>query len=192
MNDQARKRDAILNREAVFANAIGAAVFEKPKVSYWMVLIPILFVYFFYRIQKYKKCRQDFDRQFMTARRQAMELAEAAVASGQNADVAAAARRSGLPDALEAPFAAWLRALTAYYMDLLKADGDTFDALVRSAYPDRTGFLLDLNRLDQVEKDFYTALKPRLAATEGAAEIIAVIQTRSRELRRQMAHQIFA
>ena len=192
MNDLARKRDAILNREMVFANAVGAAVFEKPKVSFWMVLIPILFLYFVYRMQKYKKGRQEFDRQFMTARRQAMELAEAAVAGGHQADVAAAVHRSGLPGALEAPFGAWIKILTAFYTDLLRARGGTFEALVRATYPDRAHFVLDLNRLDRVEKDFYTALKPRLVAAEGATEIIAVIQTRSRELRRQMAHQIFA
>ena len=37
-----RKQELILEQELVFANAIGAAVFEKPRISYWMVLIPIL------------------------------------------------------------------------------------------------------------------------------------------------------
>lgn len=192
MRNLARKRDLILNREMVFANAIGAAVMQKPKVSYWMVLIPILFLFFFYRMQKYKKGRQEFDLQLMTARRQAMELAEAALASGHKPDVAAAVRQSGLPEVLESPFGAWLRALSAFYMGLLKADGDSFDALVRSTYPGRSRFLLDLNRLDQVEKDFYAVLAPRLTEVEGAVEIIGLIQARSRELRLEMARRIFA
>jgi len=43
-----------------------------------------------------------------------------------------------------------------------------------------------------VEKEFYTVLKPQLAATEGAATIIATIEEQSRRLRRDLAEQIFA
>ncbi|MCK7506199.1 MAG: NF038143 family protein [Desulfobacterales bacterium] len=80
------------------------------------------------------------------------------------------ARQSGLPDALEKPYASWLKALVEYYTDLLAADGDSFEALVRSAYRNRTDYLLTLNRLNTVEKEFYAALKPQMAATEGAAD----------------------
>ena len=40
-------------------------------------------------------------------------------------------------------------------MDLLAAEGDSFEALVRSAYRNRTNYLLTLNRLNTVEKEFY-------------------------------------
>jgi len=45
-----RKRELILGRELAFANAWSGAVREA-KVSFWMVLLPILFVYFMYRMQ---------------------------------------------------------------------------------------------------------------------------------------------
>jgi len=41
-----RKQELILEQERAFANALGAAVFDKPRISYWMVLLPILFLYF--------------------------------------------------------------------------------------------------------------------------------------------------
>ena len=71
MNAIDRRKELILDRELDFANAIGAAVFEKPRVSFWMIMIPLLFIYFIYRMQKYKDGRIKFDEEFMAARRRA-------------------------------------------------------------------------------------------------------------------------
>lgn len=192
MKSLERKKELILQRELMFANAIGAEVFEKPKVSYWMVLIPILFLYFVYRMQRFKTGRMKFDQEFMTTRRRAMDLAVEAVETGVTPNIDRIIQESGLTAALEKPYASWLRALVDYYLDLLSANGDSFDALVRSTYRNRTNYLLTLNRLSTVEKEFYTALKPQLAATEGAAAVVATIEEHSRRLRRDLAEQIFA
>ncbi len=187
-----RKKELILQRELAFANAVGSAVFEKPKVSFWMVLVPLLFLYFIYRMQKFKNGRLNFDREFMITRRKALDLAVEAQETGAKPNIDRVARQSGLMDVLEKPYASWLRALVDHYTDLLAASGDSFETLVRSAYRNRTDFLLALNRLSTVEKDFHAALKPHMAATEGAAAIIATIEEQSRRLRREMAEQIFA
>jgi hypothetical protein len=187
-----RKKDLILQHELLFADAVGAMVFEKPQASFWMILLPILFVYFIYRMQKYKNGRLKFDQEFMSTRRKAIDIAVEAVETGARPSIDRVVRDSGLPDSLEKPYASWLRSLVDYYMDLLAADGDSFEALVRSAYRNRTGYLLILNRLNTVEKEFYTALKPRLAATEGADAVIATIEEQSRRLRRELAERIFA
>lgn len=187
-----RKQELILQQELAFANAVGAAVFQKPKVSYWMVLAPFLFLYFIYRMQKYKTGRISFDREFMVTRRKAMELATEAIESGVRPDIDAIARDAGLRDALEEPYGAWLRALVEYYTDLLTAPGDSFAALVRSAYRSRGDYLLALNRLGSVEKEFYAALKSQMTTTEGAADVITLIEEHSRRLRRESAERIFA
>jgi len=192
MKSLERKKELILQRELLFANAIGAAVFEKPKVSFWMVLIPILFLYFVYRMQRFKSGRMKFDQEFMTTRRKALVLAVEALETGVKPNIDRIARVSGITDALEKHYASWLRTLVDYYDDLLAAEGDTFEALVRSAYHNRTNYLLTLNRLNTVEKEFYSALKPQLAATEGAPAVIAAIEEHSRRLRRDLAEQIFA
>jgi hypothetical protein len=187
-----QKKELILQRELLFANAIGAEVFEKPKVSFWMVLIPILFIYFIYRMQRFKSGRMKFEQEFMTTRRKALDLAIEALETGVKPNIDRVARESGITDALEKPYAFWLRTLVDYYGDLLAANGDSFEALVRSAYHNRTNYLLTLNRLSTVEKEFYSALKPRLAATEGAAAVIATIEEQTRRLRRDLAEQVFA
>jgi hypothetical protein len=187
-----RKKELILQRELAFSNAVGAAVFEKPKVSFWMVLVPLLFLYFIYRMQRYKSGRMRFDEEFMTTRRRAMNIAFEAVEAGSRPDIDRIARESGLTEALEKPYASWLKVLVDFYMDLLAANGDSFESLVRSAYRNRTNYLLTLNRLGTVEREFYAAVKPQLAATEGAADVIATIETRSQQLRRDLAENIFA
>ena len=187
-----RKRDLILEQERAFANALGASVFDKPRISYWMVLLPILFLYFVYRMQKFKAGRLKFDQDFMVTRRKAMEIAIEGIETGSRPDIDAIARESGLRDELEKPYAAWLKALVEHYTDLLSAAGDSYDALVRSAYRTRTDCLLALNRLGAAEKEFYTALKTQMGATEGAADVIATIQEQSRQLRRELAERVFA
>lgn len=192
MNEIARKKELILKRELTFANAIGSMVIEKPRVSFWMVLIPILFLYFIYRMQRYKNGRSKFDEEFMTTRRRAMNLAVEAVETGEKPDIDRIVRQAGLSDTLEQSYASWVRVLVEYYVDLLSAEGDSFESLVRSVYRSRTNYLLILSRLGTVEKEFYQALKPQLAATEGAGEIIAAIEKQSQQLRRKLAEQIFA
>jgi hypothetical protein len=82
-------------------------------------------------------------------------------------------------------------ALVDYYLDLLAAEGASFESLVRAAYSSRSNYLLTLNRLSVAEKTFYKALAPHLAATEGAAEIISKIESHSQELRLELADHVF-
>ena len=191
MTALAHKKDLILQRELAFANAIGTSVLDKPKVSFWMVLIPILFVYFIYRMQTFKNGRIKFDEEFMTNRRRAMDAALVAVETRCRPDIAALTGSSGLPEALHEPYATWMKALVEHYMELLAADGHSFESLVRSAYRDRSSYLLALNRLTTVEKEYYQALKPHLEAAEGAADIIATIEAQSQQLRRELVEQVF-
>jgi len=192
MKGLARKQELILEQERAFANALGAAVFDKPRISYWMVLLPILFLYFVFRMQKFKTGRMQFDQDFMVTRRKAMAIAIEGAETGRRPDIDAIARESGLRDALEKPYAAWLQALVEHYTDLLSAAGDSIEALARSAYRTRTDYLLALNRLGTVEKEFYAALKHQMSTTEGAADVITTLEEQSRQLRRELAERIFA
>jgi hypothetical protein len=187
-----QKKELILQRELLFANEIGSIVFEKPKVSFWMILIPILFLYFVYRMQKFKNGRLKFNEEFMVSRRRAMEIAFESVKTRSKPNIDQAVREIGLSDALEKPYASWLRVLVDYYTDILSAEGDSLESLTRSAYRGKTEYLLNLNRINSVEKEFYAALKPRMADAEGADEIIAIIQRESQRLRRDLADSMYA
>ncbi len=52
-----------------------------------MVLVPLLFLYFIHRMQKYKSGRMKFDEDFMVTRRRALELAIETLESDQRIDL---------------------------------------------------------------------------------------------------------
>lgn len=191
MTTLAQKKEIILRHEQVLANSIGATVFEKPRVSFWMILIPFLFLYFIYRMQRFKLGRMKFDEEFMTARRRVMDVAINAVATDTTPDIDELAYGDRLPEPLQKPYLSWIKALARYYADLLTADGDSFESMVRGAYGNRTGCMRVLNQLDSVEREFYTAIKAHLGTDEGTADIISAIEARSRQLRRELVDRIF-
>ena len=93
---------------------------------------------------------------------------------------------------IEEVYTEWLTLLVAHYQDLIMVEGNNFDKLIKSAYKSRSRYLLFLNRLNQVEKNFNSALKPHLyQTTEAVDEIVASMEKNSEELRRIQAKKIF-
>jgi len=100
MTELDKKKELILAHELEFANALGAAVFEKPKVSFWMILVPLLFLYFIHRMQTYKNGRIKFNEDFMDTRRRALECAVEALNANDRLEAKPAVRQAGLSDGL--------------------------------------------------------------------------------------------
>jgi len=192
LREMVRKYDLVENHEMEFANTIGAAAFEKPRVSYWMILVPLFFLYFVYLMQKYKNDRKQFNQDFLLTRRRTLKAAADAVASGQPLEIRQVVQQADLAEALRQPYAAWIETLAGHYMALLAADGDSYESLVRAAYRSRSNYLLTLNRLNMVESQFYEALCPTIEAPDNAAaEIIAIIEKETRRLRLASAEHTF-
>ena len=101
-------------------------------------------------------------------------------------------KQAEIPDNTAGEYSAWIRVLCDHYADLLRAEGDSIEALVKSVYKNRTNFLLFLNRLNETEKRFNAALSPHLqTTTEGVEEIIARMEHASGVLWREEAERIF-
>jgi len=186
------KKDLIRRQQEEFADAVAISVLDKPKVSIWMILIPILFVYFVYRQQRFSSGRKQFAEDFVKTPQRALDAACRSLETGQAPDIEKIAQHSTVPPAVKLVYSSWVQVLVDHYIDLLQAEGDSFDSLVRCAYANRTNFLLTLNRLNQTEKDLYAALKPHLnQTTAGTGEIITSIEQHCRRLRRDLAEAIF-
>lgn len=186
------KISQVLAHEESFAESLALRVLEKPRLSVWMILIPIIFVYFFYRYQRYTTGRVMFKDNYMISRRRAMKEASEIIMSGKEPDIEALARLSDLPEAVYDRHSDMLAILVEHYTDLLRSEGNDLDQLVRSAYRSRTNYLLFLNRLNQAEKALNSALEPHLSATEGNIhDILQAIETHSETLRRQSADMFF-
>ena len=183
--------DVILQSERRFAEELAQRVIEKPKVSVWMILIPILFVYHMYRLSRYVEGRKQFVEHYLMSRTNAVREAAAALAEAREPDTARLAAANGIAADIQPLMQDLLGVLIEHFMTLLKADGGDRDSLVRSSYGSGTAYLLAMNRLNAAERKLYDALSIRLQEQqEGANGIVASIEAESERLRREEAHRI--
>ena len=186
------KRQVILAQEQQVAELLAAKVLDKPKPNIWMILIPILFVFYLNDYKKYKEGRMAFAGHFLVTAKKALEEAAAVVQSGKVADPQALARESGLSTAGQERLAELFALLIEHYGRLLRAGGDDFNSLVRSSYPSQPDYQFFLDRLNQAEKNLNLALKPQLdTTTAGVNDILSAIENQAAQIRRQKAQEIF-
>jgi hypothetical protein len=185
------KKETILEAEEVFTRSMARILFEKPAVSFWMILIPFLFLYFIYRMKKYQNDRRRFEEQFMLTRRKALDLAMESQVFGAPPRIDDWVQRAGLAPELIESYRHWLTALVQFHKALLAAEGDDFAELVRSAFSHRGAFVEAMQQLGTAEKGFHDALRPDMRAIPGADQIVAAIEDRSRSLRLEIADAIY-
>ncbi len=186
------KKELILRYEEKFADSVAVSVIDKPKLSTWMILIPILFIYYFYRLKKFADGRKEFARHFILTRKRSLEKAAASLESGGKPDVEALVNMSSAQGSTHADYREWLKVLLDHYQYLLRSEGDSLEALIRSAYKTRTNYLLFINQLNRVERQFNAALKPSLKeTTEEVNNIVTAIEQRCEDLRRKDAENFF-
>jgi hypothetical protein len=145
-----------------------------------------------YRHKSYVEGRKAFAENFLITRNRALEAAVKSIANEGPLNESSVVKEANIPESTKEEYAAWVRVLMTHYKDLLRCEGDSFDALVRSAYKNKTNYLLFLNILNKSEKRFNSALKPHLQdTTEGVAEIIERMEKGSEKIRYQEAERIF-
>jgi len=182
----------ILQSERRFAEELAQCVIEKPTVSVWMILIPILIVYHMYRHSRYVEGKKQFVEHYLMSRTNAVREAAAALAEARAPDAARLAVANGLAADIQPLLQDLLEALIEHFMILLKADGGDRDSLIRSSYGSGTAYLLAMNRLNAAERKLYNALSIQLQEQqEGVNGMVASIEAESERLRREEAHRIF-
>ncbi len=188
----AHKRDLILADEKQFAARVSVKVIDKPRLDVWMILIPVFFIFYFWQLKRYAKGRKTFAENFLITRQRALDEALRSAESGKAPDIEALVQASDIPAKTRQGYRPWVTLLVGHYRDLILAHGSSYPALVKSTYKTRTNYLLFLNRLNQVERDFDAALKPHLEiTTEDVNGIIKLMEESVTSLRRQLAEAIF-
>lgn len=186
------QKEMILKYEEKFANSVAVSVIDKPQISMWMILIPIIFLHFFYRLKKFADGRKEFAQHFLLTRKRALEEAVASIESGGKPDINALMKMSSAPKESHPDYKIWLEVLLDHYLDLLHSDRDSYEALIRSVYKTKTNYLLFFNQLNRVERQFNSALKPSLSkTTESVNHIVSNIEQRCKQLRAKEVDIIF-
>lgn len=185
-------KEIILSHERRLAALIAHKVIEKPQLSFWMVLIPIIFVHYFQKLNKVANGRKEFVANYLVIRQRALVEAYDSLSLGRKPDLKEICRQIKLPEKIKPLYGELLMALVDYYMDLLKGEGDNFEALANSAHNSKEEFLLTINHLCDMEKKFNDALSFAIVdSVPESTELAESMAVHSRNLRTGMARDIF-
>lgn len=189
MSELDRRYAVIWGQEEQFAFRLGQAVIDKPVVSVWMILLPVLFVHHMQKVNSYKNAVQAFAKGMLEPRQKALDKARQDVASGVSRDW-------GLQDAFPPLEGASernrhladkqfqvMRILQDHYRHLLKADHESYPDLLKAVYPDRAQYKAFLDRLTAAEQDLNRYLTEAVHTTEDARAVVQRMETCCRTLR---------
>ncbi len=194
-----KHRRMIEDYEFDFARRVGRRVIEKPKISVWLVLLPILFVHYAQRIGQYKRGLQQFCDGMIHTRRFAM----AAVAAELLGEKASCDYRESFlrahpepgPEAREVLRCqlAEIALLSNHYRRLLPGPAAAdHPALIRRVYGNAAAYRAFLAELEELEEEVGRAVLKAFQPGEEAAGIRAKIFRWSRELREEEVSAIFS
>jgi len=187
-------KETVLAHEKKFAALLANQVLVKPKLSVWMIFIPFIFIFYFQDFSKYKQQRKEFLTNWLLSRKKALNEAEDAIDEERKPDTKALADQADLKPRVVDKYEHLLKVMVNHYTSLLKAGGDTYDALVRSAYKNNQGeYLFFINQLTEAENALNKALVPELRKTaQNVGATIRKIEKGSDKLRRSEISEIFA
>lgn len=193
MSDLERKQKLVMDHERQFAYKLGEVVIGKPRMSIWMILIPIMIVWHMFRFKKYVAARNAFGKNYLKSREQAMQAVHESLSTKGPLRLQEIVDRMQIPPEARALYRELLAVLASHFRDLLDAEGEDIDRLIRQAYRSRMNYLLYLNRLAQVEKRLHAALRPALEGqSREIKKAVSSIENLSELLRREEADRIFS
>ncbi|MFN2267342.1 MAG: NF038143 family protein [Desulfonatronovibrio sp.] len=153
------KNELIVGQEKIFTYTLAKELIPKPETSVWMILLPFLFVYHMFNIQKYKNSIHDFAANFMNTKNKALDMALQELKSGQKAEISLEKCFPQVDSANDKEMRVCqkqlkeIEILYAHYLKLLQARGKTYESLVKDAYSRGGDFRLFLNKLTNAESE---------------------------------------
>ncbi|MFW5733957.1 MAG: NF038143 family protein [Oceanidesulfovibrio sp.] len=196
------KRDLILAHEQAFARRMANKVVGNPSIHVWMILIPVIFVFHFFKLNQAKEGRKQFAEGYMQSRRHTLDAVWERMRAGDDpltdndvdpALVETLCAGSATPKPAMDQYRAFIRLLAEHYADLLRASGESAEELIRSVYRNRSNYLLFLRQMGAVEHTFNEALRPHLPEElDETDDLLQFIERTAKELRKEQAESIFA
>jgi len=192
IEDIQAKKDRIMAWEKEEAGKIAERIFPKPALSVWMVLVPLVFVYYFYAMNRFRSAKERFVRETLATRKLALEAACKSVAAAESVDFHMLAARDDVPEQAQEALAEYLRVLAEHYKALLVAKGGSAAELLARAYGSATNYLLFLNQAHQAESELNRKVAVMLNdQVAGALEAVEKMAEAAREVRRVRISLIF-
>ncbi len=187
------QKQMILTYEQGFAARLASRILAKPSLSAWMIFIPFIFIFYFQDFSKYKKQRKTFMDNWLMSRKRMLNEAVDALEENRSPDIEGLSEVADLPEKAKMSYKNLLTVLFGHYNRLLRAGGDDYPALVRSAYSGKKGdYLFFINQLSDTEKALNKALAPQLKKENPeVSQTISKIEAQTDRIRRQETEQFF-
>lgn len=190
ITDLEERKELILVNEEKIAWQLALHVIEKPTPRIWMIFIPIFFVFYFYKLKEFENGLKTFSENHLLSRRRTLEAVLVAEESGRPVDIPSLVDQvEGLQEEARACYTQWLTVLAGHYRLLLQTGGDSYPALIRTAYRNKSNYLSFCRELGHVESAFDMALLPTIdgesteirAVTEKMIEGLNTLRCREAE-----------
>lgn len=187
----------IWHGEQVFAHALAKQVINKPKVTVWIILLPLLFLFFMQDLKKYKNGIRDFVEGFLKNKKIALDLAFNAVVDGASLEKTVAAfGADSRPDndaerTLHQKQMREIECLAAHFRQLLNSNGQTYEALVRNSYISPGKYKTFQDRLFELESAVIEAALQARPSEIDTGALVTQMQSAMRDLRRQQRDHLF-
>ena len=185
--DIAEKRALIVAYEAGFARALAARVVEKPVVSWWMIILPLLLVHYVYRLLAFRKGCAAFAAHYLKPRHQALALA-LGPPGDVVADCADDVSTAGVLRQLEARQVA---ILAGHFRRLLAAEGNDYRSLVLAGYADASAYDDYLDDIEAVHDEIDRAILAASEQSDVITDMVTRFRTIHRNLYREEARNLF-
>ncbi len=188
------KKQRILEYEESMARQLARRVIDKPVPPVWMILIPIFFIFYAWKIKEYSNGLKGFAEHYLLSRRRALDTAYEAEQSGREPDIEQLLEPvTEIPANARPYYRTWIALLIDHYRNLLKARGNSAQGLIRHHYRAKSTYLLSSNQLNKAENTYNMALLPKIEGDQ--QDIRYVLEKMERgiaDLRRQEAEVIFS
>lgn len=191
--DLEKRKSLILAHETEISRQLALHVLEKPRPMVWMIFIPVLFVFYFWKLKEYESSLKDFAENSLIPWRRTLEAVFAAEETGSPVNDQLLVDQFVMKREATRPLCGeWFTVLTEHFRLLLNAEGDSYPELVRSGYRNRSNYLQFCHQIGKTETAYNMAL---LDTIDGdSADLCQVTQTMAegiRNLRLQSAEICF-
>jgi hypothetical protein len=190
--------DLIWNHENQFAYKVAKQVLQKPPISVWVVLMPILFLFYAHKIQQYKAGIHNFSKGLMRTKILALDSALEEINTGRkdkevkNNFVSPEVETSIEVIRVHNRQLAEFELLKVHFSKLLHQQGTSYQALVRQAYRTSGAYRLFLNQLTQIEKEVMEAVLQAYHPKEEDRAVTQKMQEAMHALREEDLTAFFA
>ena len=195
-----KKFDLIYNYERFIGNSVALKVIRSKPIGVWEFLIPIVFILHFMRN---KQSREIFIQNYMFTKRLALDgafkmlhkgLSREDVISGiaykTRALLAAPETKGIYSETIRRQQMKEIDLLFDHYRTLLSAEGQDYDALMRSAYGSLKNYTIFHEQLKSAEKKVSDAARQTLGA-KADVEALLKIEKATEEIRLSQINKIF-